>query len=455
MYDFYPYFTNDGSVGLFSPSDDDIYHSTYGAATEAYEKFIFPADLEKHFFDNEQIKVLDICFGIGYNSKSFLNYFLEIQKNFSIKNNKCKKILSEYNVQIYTNNNIGTKCNDKIYVDNISDKNLNNTLYESKKNSLDNFKIYIKAIDTDKILAYLSPFILSNGKIPAKNYKLPFKNDKISHFLDQEDNKKTKKNLNSGMRSLIKYPDSLNVVLLNKIIENYPDILQNFELAQILSDKKYKQYFTPYILGLFDFYKYKAGYNSSVQGLSYFLHNIYYKYLSKRHKMASNSLLSKNFCFDLKIRDARAELLDDKNVYDFVFLDAFTPAKCPCLWTVDFFKLLFEHLNENGMILTYSNSAAIRNAFLSAGFYVGKIFNPSANKYTGTIAVKNQALIKHELSEYDLGLVKTRAGIFYRDENFNASNEAIIAVHKQDVENSKLISSSKYIKTYKRSSNEI
>ena len=44
MYELYPYFTNDGSVGLFSPEADDIYHSTYGALTEAYEKFIFPAE---------------------------------------------------------------------------------------------------------------------------------------------------------------------------------------------------------------------------------------------------------------------------------------------------------------------------------------------------------------------------------------------------------------------------
>lgn len=50
MYELYPYFTNDGSVGLFSPEADDIYHSTYGALTEAYEKFIIPLDL-KNFLE--------------------------------------------------------------------------------------------------------------------------------------------------------------------------------------------------------------------------------------------------------------------------------------------------------------------------------------------------------------------------------------------------------------------
>ena len=86
MYKLYPYFTNDGSVGLFSPDADDIYHSTYGALTEAYEKFILPADFEKYFSNHNKIKILDICFGIGYNTKSFLNYFYEkIQKIYRKK----------------------------------------------------------------------------------------------------------------------------------------------------------------------------------------------------------------------------------------------------------------------------------------------------------------------------------------------------------------------------------
>ena len=104
------------------------------------------------------------------------------------------------------------------------------------------------------------------------------------------------------------------------------------------------------------------------------------------------------------------------------------------------------------MILTYSNSAAVRNAMINAGFFAGKIYNPEINKYTGTIAVKNKSLIKYELSEYDLGLINSKAGIFYRDENLDLSNEAIIAAHKIEVETSNKISSSRFIKTFSRKS---
>ena len=99
MYELYAYFTNDGSVGLFSLEADDIYHSTYGALTEAYEKFILPANLGDLFKRKSEIKVLDICFGIGYNTKSLINKFLEILYNeaIDVDNNK-------YNSKVYTNN---------------------------------------------------------------------------------------------------------------------------------------------------------------------------------------------------------------------------------------------------------------------------------------------------------------------------------------------------------------
>ena len=104
------------------------------------------------------------------------------------------------------------------------------------------------------------------------------------------------------------------------------------------------------------------------------------------------------------------------------------------------------------MILTYSNSAAVRNALINAGFYVGKTFNYSLKKFTGTVAVKNKSLIKYPLSEFDLGLLKTRAGIFYRDENLTAQNEAIIVARNLEVKNSTRQSSSEYKKLYHASS---
>ena len=86
---------------------------------------------------------------------------------------------------------------------------------------------------------------------------------------------------------------------------------------------------------------------------------------------------------------------------------------------------------------------------IEAGFQVGNIYNKRLNKFTGTIATKDKKLIKYPLTEFDLGLLKTKAGIFYRDENLNSLNEAISERRNKDVKNSNRISSSHYIKISK------
>ena len=397
MYKLYPYFTNDGSVGLFSPDADDIYHSTYGALTEAYEKFILPSNFKDYLKKNNEIKILDICFGIGYNSKSFLNYLLNFIYNETIDTNKIKNI-----DKIYTNNK---KC-----------------------------KVYIHALDNDKNLALLSPFFVTNKKI-LKNNNLSFYNEKIKKMLCDK----------TEPKYILR--KEVNILLLQKMISQIDE-----EVIRILNSKEYAPYFDKMMINLlprFGLLKNSNGILYPVCYLISFLHNIYYKYISSSYKTAVNALKLFDFNFDLEIDDARQIVKNDSTLYNYVFLDAFTPAKCPCLWTTDFFKELYRLLHEDGMILTYSNSAAVRNAFINAGFYVGKIFSESLNKFTGSIAVKNKSLIKYELSEYDLGLLKTKAGIFYRDENLSLTNEAIISAHKKDVENSNLISSSKYIKMHK------
>lgn len=410
MYKLYPYFTNDGSVGLFSPEADDIYHSTYGALTEAYEKFILPSNIKDYLKKNNEIKILDICYGIGYNSKSFLNFLIDFI----------------YNDTIDTNNHINI---DEIYTD-----NKNSDFYKKSVKDKSKFKVYIQAIDNDKNLALLSPFFVTGKNIRHRNSKLLFNQEKIQKMLSEKTIQK------------FKLRKEVNIILLFNLINQIDD-----SIIEILKNKDYKQFFDKDLIGLIAFLEHDRYKYNPLNEFKAFLHNIYYKYISTSYKNVLNTLKLLDFKFNLTISDARQAVMNDKQLYNYIFLDAFTPTKCPCLWTIDFFKLLYSHLTDDGMILTYSNSALVRNAFLNAGFHVGKIFSDSSNKFTGTIAVKNKSLIKYELSEYDLGLIKSKAGIFYRDENLNLSNEAINSLHKSDVQNSNLISSSRFIKNYKNS----
>ena len=367
---------------------------------------------------------MDICYGIGYNTKSFLNYIFENKKKLLKIKNEIKKIFSK-NFSI--DNNIATIHTNKIFTrkDRISiDKIYTNNIFNN---------ISVTALDNDEILIGLSPFIKTGVKNFKKNHELIDKLKLNKYFSDKQ---------------VINYKinNSINYEILSQLIEKNPQILNNDDLLKVLSDKSNSSYFIAHLKNLF-FSMYKNT-HKNINLLN--LHNIYYRYLTNCNKNELKNAYIQKIDFNVKINDARISVKKDKNIYNLIFLDAFTPSKCPCLWSFDFFKELYNHLSCDGMLLTYSSAAQIRSAMIAAGFAVGKIFNTRLNKFQGTVAVKNINLIKYPLSESDLGLLKTKAGIFYRDKNLSSQNEAIIMAHKTEVENSNLMSSSMYLKTRRK-----
>ena len=62
--------TEDKSIGLYSEEYKDIFHSITGALKESYDKFVNPA---LSLNNKNQINILDVCYGIGYNTKAMLN----------------------------------------------------------------------------------------------------------------------------------------------------------------------------------------------------------------------------------------------------------------------------------------------------------------------------------------------------------------------------------------------
>ncbi|MBL7055739.1 hypothetical protein ISS07_02390 [Candidatus Woesearchaeota archaeon] len=54
--------TKDNSLTFHNEEYDETYHSTSGALEESFEKFVKPSKLK------DGMKVLDVCFGLGYNS---------------------------------------------------------------------------------------------------------------------------------------------------------------------------------------------------------------------------------------------------------------------------------------------------------------------------------------------------------------------------------------------------
>lgn len=286
MYALCPYFTNDGTVGLFSRNDDDVYHSTYGALTESWQKFIIPSRLEEYLTRHNEVKILDICYGIGYNTKTALQVFIN---NF-IENKKKKKISSTTSINIdsiYTNNisnqnyakknknpndknvNIDINYNETVYADNTSCNFL-----ESKR-EINCKKLLIDAVDLDKTLIKLSPFI----KIEPKNNSL-FKNrTSQKYYFNLENNKfsqiqKINKIKVKSLQKKLKLKNEVSLIILKKMLKSNPDIFNDITLQTILNKKKYTPFLNKFMINFNDFH-YNQGYKYNIKKNNLvFLHNI-------------------------------------------------------------------------------------------------------------------------------------------------------------------------------------
>ena len=71
--------TKDGSYSLRSEFFQENFHSSLGALEETKLKFTATSNLQR--FKGKSLNVLDICFGIGYNSASLLNELIK-QKSY-------------------------------------------------------------------------------------------------------------------------------------------------------------------------------------------------------------------------------------------------------------------------------------------------------------------------------------------------------------------------------------
>ena len=115
--------------------------------------------------------------------------------------------------------------------------------------------------------------------------------------------------------------------------------------------------------------------------------------------------------------------------FDLIYLDGFSPQKCPQVWTVEFLKKVTQKLNPNGYLITYSSSAAIRQTLRNLGL---NIFNIKPNLISknlwscGTIAIKifdekeiQSNLFIKKLSAMEEEHLLTKASIPYRDPTFS------------------------------------
>lgn len=71
--------TADGSLTLFNDEAGELYHNSAGAYTEALKNYVEPSCAVDTLRRTGTLRVLDVCFGMGYNSFVLLQHLAENQ----------------------------------------------------------------------------------------------------------------------------------------------------------------------------------------------------------------------------------------------------------------------------------------------------------------------------------------------------------------------------------------
>ena len=92
----------------------------------------------------------------------------------------------------------------------------------------------------------------------------------------------------------------------------------------------------------------------------------------KPHEIISGFTLEKQQKFFSEITD--------KNVFHIIYFDAFGARVQPELWTEDIFRIMYEALKEEGVLVTYSAKGSVRRALQAVGFIVERIPGPPGKR---------------------------------------------------------------------------
>jgi len=197
-------------------------------------------------------------------------------------------------------------------------------------------------------------------------------------------------------------------------------------LEYALTDKKFNNLWTPKVIEILNSLNYKGFYKN------------------------------KKINCELIIGDARKEILNfPKGVnFDLIFLDGFSPQKCPEIWSFEFLSQLKNKIKNDGYLITYTSSAAVRKSLQNLGFNLFNIIPTLSKKNRwsfGTLATfdnqQDNPFIM-QLSEMEIEHLNTKASIPYRDPTGEMSSKEILENRKKEQQFSNLLDTNSWRKKW-------
>ena len=99
------------------------------------------------------------------------------------------------------------------------------------------------------------------------------------------------------------------------------------------------------------------------------------------HQIEWNKTVPISPLFSLNKLNTSLQNFTPTQLYDVIYFDAFAPEKQPELWTQELFQKLYNCLNENGVIVTYSSKGAIKRIWKEIGFKVERLPGPPMKRH--------------------------------------------------------------------------
>lgn len=156
---------------------------------------------------------------------------------------------------------------------------------------------------------------------------------------------------------------------------------------------------------------------------------------------------TQHFSAQLLLGDARQTIWQVRQsgfFADAVFLDPFSPPRCSQLWTIEFIAQVASCIQPTGRLATYSCSAAVRTALLTAGLQIGAT-PPVARRSPGTIASYKTL---PPLSQQEQEHLLARAAVPYRDPSQSDSAIDILQRRHQEQQQCQLEPTSRWKKRW-------
>jgi|TARA_B110000967_G_scaffold60319_1_gene61932 tRNA U34 5-methylaminomethyl-2-thiouridine-forming methyltransferase MnmC len=84
--------------------------------------------------------------------------------------------------------------------------------------------------------------------------------------------------------------------------------------------------------------------------------------------------------FSLKKRQQFFTDIENQDTFDLIYFDAFGARVQPELWTETIFRIMFNALKNNGVLVTYAAKGSVRRAMQAVGFLVERLEGPPGKR---------------------------------------------------------------------------